>query len=174
MKIYIGTTSSLKIKAAEAIFTEFQNKGVLRTKPILIPEKVNEGLPITPKNKETFDFAKKRAQLLFNKNKNDGDYFCGVESGLIGRYGTMFEECWVAIIDKVGKYSYGYSSGLMLPRHIVEKMKKGEKHHEIVNSLSPDQNAAKETWSIYTKGVIIRQKSIEEAFRNAFYYAITS
>lgn len=64
----------------------------------------------------------------------------------------------------------GYSSGLMLPPRIVERMKNGELHHDIMQSIDNQLNLPKDnrdTWSRYTGGFMTRKLSLEEAVRNA-------
>ncbi len=173
MKLILGTESPLKKKAIQNVLAEFKVKKLLKEEVVIVSKKVNHDLPITPFEDETFSYAKKRVDMLISKNTDEGDFFIGLESGLIKRHDIWFEECWAVISNKKHTFFYGYSSGLSLPEVIVKRMKEGERHYEIVNELS-DGNPGKETWAVYTKGTILRTQSIEESFRNAFYYALTS
>jgi non-canonical (house-cleaning) NTP pyrophosphatase len=173
MKLILGSESPLKRKAIGNVLSEFKSKKTFEKEMEIVSKKVNHDLPITPVDDDTFLSAKKRVELLINENVNEYDFFVGIESGLIKRYEIWFEECWCIVANKKNRFYYGYSSGLSLPDSIVDRMKKGEKHSEIVEEISK-KNILKETWSVYTKGTILRVKSIEESFRNAFYYALTS
>ncbi len=55
--------------------------------------------PETPIGKETFQGAKKRAEEIF-KFYNQENVAIGLESGLIKRFGILFEEAWCCIIFK--------------------------------------------------------------------------
>ena len=52
----------------------------------------------------------------------EADYYVGIESGLVERYGPYFEEAWAVIIAGDGKEQIGYSSGLVLPQIVVDEL----------------------------------------------------
>jgi non-canonical (house-cleaning) NTP pyrophosphatase len=171
MKLILGTASTLKLGAVKTVIVEFSNKNLLKTEVNIFTKTVNQNLPKTPYGDDTYAFAKKRIQLL-KTDQADGDFYVALESGVINRHGNWYEECWCVISDKIDNFYSGYSSGLAIPTFIAERLEKGEEHFEIIDSLGV--NNPKATWNLYTNGTILREKSIEEAFRNAFYYAVTS
>jgi len=82
----------------------------------------------------------------------------------------MFEEAWAIVISSNKTKYIGYSSGLLLPAVVTDRMKKGEKHNEIMAYFDKEFNLPndnRDTWSRYTDGNISRQVSLEEALRNA-------
>ena len=175
INIFVGTTSKLKLNALEDVLNSFKTSNLL-TEYRLLPKKVNGTFPITPYGKETFTFAKKRAQKLFEEFNQKGSLFVGIESGLVKRNGYLFEECWCVVIDSNKKLFVGYSSGLSLPSAIVQKMKKGHAHADILAELDKELNATSvnETWGTYTKNHIQRHESIKESCRNSIFFAIES
>src|SRR5690606_7817065 len=125
-------------------------------------------VPEAPHDKETYDGALNRARECYGLG--GFDFYVGIESGLVERYGHYFEEAWAVIISSDGKEQIGYSSGLLLPGVVVERMQAGEKHNEIMAYFDekfnlPDDN--RDTWSRYSGGHISRQVSLEESLRNA-------
>ena len=74
-------------------------------------------MPDTPWDVQTKQGASNRAKALADKNI----YAIGIESGLVERYGDIYEESWSCIIFE-GKRYYGYSSGLQLPTYVTNKM----------------------------------------------------
>ena len=164
MKIIVGTKNQKKIAVVRSVFQELLVVIDIEVEGHNADSKV----PEAPHDKETFEGALNRA--LDCQSRGKADYYVGLESGLLERYGNYFEEAWAAVISADGARQLGYSSGLMLPAVVAERMRKGEKHNEIMayydKKLSaPDDN--RDTWSRYTGGAISRQVSLEEALRNA-------
>lgn len=168
MIIALGTKSEIKQKALWEILKQYQ--GVL---PFLkdykvVPYEVKSLVPVTPYNSQTLQGARNRASTLLNKYANGGDLFVGLESGLAEREKMLFEECWCVIYDKIGNEYVGYSSGIYLPNHITDEMKKGKTHLEVLEKIAKEIGLNhQDTWSIYSEGKISRTESIKEAFRNA-------
>src|SRR3989338_6572258 len=129
MKFIIGSISERKIKIAEKVIQE-----LFSVKDFIVEGcNASSEVPETPYDKQTFDGARNRA-LDVKSKINDSDYYLGLESGLVERYGHIYEEAWAAVIDKSEK-EYG--------------------------------NLPNDTWGTYSGGVILREKSLEEALRNA-------
>lgn len=171
MKISIGTKNQKKIEVTAAVF-----KGVLAMKRVEVTGyDVASNVPEAPHDNETYEGALNRATAC--TEIGSADYYVGIESGLVERYGYMFEEAWAVVIAADGTRRIGYSSGLMVPQTVVNRIHDGEKHNEIMASIDkqfnlPDDN--RDTWSRYTGGNISRQISIEEALRNALIQFVSS
>lgn len=164
MNILVGTKNQKKIDIVKNLFDEiWVSSDVVVTKhdaQSLVPE--------APHGKDIYLGALNRAsECLMIGNYN---YYVGIESGLVERYGNTFEETWAIVIDSNEKAYVGYSSGLLLPNLVTERMNGGEKHDEIMSDLDVklqlDPNN-RDTWSRYSNGKISRSVSIEEALRNA-------
>lgn len=97
MKFIIGTESKIKLEAARGVINQ-----VLKSNSVNITGiEVESGVPATPWNQETLDGAKNRA----TNSKTiipDADYWIGLESGLVDRFGFVFEEAWCCLLDKQG------------------------------------------------------------------------
>lgn len=169
MKIYLASTSSLKKTAIQYILRSLSRKQVLTGGDQVITENIASGVPLTPFEEETFMGAKQRALKLSQQHPDPESCFVGLESGLVKRHGSLFEECWCVLLDSEGNEYVGYSSGYSLPKKIREYMKKGGKHLDALGKLEKELGISqKDTWAIYTKNVMGRKTSVKEAFRNAF------
>ncbi len=164
MKIIIGTKNQKKIDVTLSVFSS-----VLSIEDMVVEGRnALSGVPEAPHNQETYQGAYNRAAECYKEV--GADYYIGIESGIVERYGNIFEEAWAVVISHDGTERVGYSSGLMLPKTVVSRMNAGQKHDEIMAYFDkefnlPDDN--RDTWSRYTGGNISRQVSLEEALRNA-------
>lgn len=164
MKVIVGTKNQKKVAAVKAVFLE-----ILKQDSVEIDAHDAQSLvPDAPHDEDTYRGAFNRAREC--AEKFEADYFVGIESGLVERYGNYFEEAWAVVISTDGDSCIGYSSGLLLPRIVVDRMRKGEKHNKIMEHFDkvfdlPEDN--RDTWSRYTGGNMTRELSLQEALRNA-------
>lgn len=171
MKVAIGTKNQKKVAAVSKIFKEQFGLSIIE----VIPCSVESGVPDAPHDDETYRGALQRAQAC--KELGEADYYVGIESGLVERYGNLFEEAWAVVITSDNQKFMGYSSGLMLPSIVAERMNSGEAHDKIMADYDklfnlPEDN--RDTWSRYTGGLVSRQLSLDEALRNAIIQMIPS
>lgn len=164
MKIVIGTKNQKKIEVVRSIFEQVLKPHELE----VLAHDAASGVPEAPIGNETFKGAHNRAHEC--RALGGAQYYVGIESGLVERYGNYFEEAWAVILPHDGVPLIGYSSGLLLPAAVTDRMKNGEKHNDIMAYYDklfqlPDDN--RDTWSRYTGGTISRTVSLEEALRNA-------
>jgi inosine/xanthosine triphosphatase len=164
MKVIIGTKNQKKINTVTSVF-----KDVLGISDIeIIAEDVKSNVPDAPFGRETYKGALNRA--LNCRKIGLADYYIGIESGLVKRYGNIFEEAWSVIVLRDGTKLVGYSSGLLLPEIVARRINNGEKHGEIMMDFDKILNLPRDnrdTWSRYTGGSISRQVSLQESLRNA-------
>lgn len=171
MRVIVGTKNQKKVNVVIDIF-----KNTLNIDNVTVDShEAQSKVPEAPHNEETYTGALNRAKEC--SELGSADYYVGIESGLVERYGNMFEEAWAVIISDAGAINVGYSSGLLLPSIVVGRMKNGEKHNDIMAYFDkkfnlPDDN--RDTWSRYTGGNISRQVSLEEALRNALIQIVDS
>lgn len=164
MKILVGTRNQKKVAVVRSVFEQVIGQDEIE----ILTYDAPSGVPEAPHDKETFDGALNRAKYC--ESIGGADYYVGIESGLVERYGKYFEEAWAAIIPYAATPLLGYSSGLLLPDVVVKRMANGEMHNEIMADYDkifnlPDDN--RDTWSRYTGGNISREISLSEAVRNA-------
>lgn len=160
MKIIIGTNNE---KKKEILFNVVRNfiEGTIEVIGVNAPS----GVPETPWDKETYVGAKNRALYCQLKDTN-ADYYVGLESGLVERYGAVYEEAWCCVIAKT-KHFFGYSSGLRVPEYITSQMKNNNlEHNQVMRLLEEEGGIYKDTWANYSANSISREVSLEEAIRN--------
>lgn len=166
MRVVVGTQNQKKVDTVRRVFGELLRPESLEIVGLDAPS----GVPEAPHDEETYRGAMNRAEFCMS-TEADASYFVGLESGLVERYGNFFEEAWAVVLKgENAKPLIGYSSGLLLPGVVVERMHEGKKHNEVMAEFDrlfnlPDDN--RDTWSRYTGGNISRQISLEEAVRNA-------
>lgn len=164
MKVIIGTKNQKKIETVSSIFKNIFDREDMTVTGYPALSKV----PEAPHGRETYEGALNRATECSKLGL--ADYYVGIESGLVERYGNMFEEAWAVVISSDETKYIGYSSGLLLPLAVVDRMNKGEKHNDVMAYFDKELNLAddnRDTWSRYTGGAISRWVSLEEALRNA-------
>jgi len=162
MKIIIGSTSERKITTAKKILEEYFKHDDL----VIEGFPAKSQMPDTPYDKQTFDGARNRA-LNCKTHIKDADYYIGTESGLVERYGHLYEEAWTAVIDAKGSEWYGFSSGLKVPDYILKKMNEYGKDHSSVMTIVEKEigSTLSETWGSYSGGIILREVSVAESLR---------
>jgi non-canonical (house-cleaning) NTP pyrophosphatase len=164
MKFILGSKSERKIAIAEKVIRELFKDDEIIVEGVAAQSGVSE----TPFDKETFDGARNRS-LGAKEKVQDADYYIGLESGLVERYGHIYEEAWTVIITKKGEEYCGYSSGLKVPDSIIKKMDEMKKpHYEVMSIIEAEIDAKtdSDTWGTYSGGLITREVSLEESLRN--------
>lgn len=164
MKFVVGSLSKRKIDIAEKIIKQFFTNEKISIKSF----GAKSQMPDTPWDKQTFDGARNRA-LDSKNNLAERDYYIGLESGLVKRYGHIYEEAWAVVISSNGQEYNGYSSGLKVPDFILKKMDRLKMEHSDVMTIIEKEygKLSNDTWGTYSGGVIQREISLEEALRNS-------
>lgn len=165
MRIAVGTKNKRKIETVQKVL-----KQILENKNFEVDSySSNSGVPDTPWGEQTYNGAHNRA-IECRANIKNADYYIGLESGLVERYGQIYEEAWACVIDKADDEFFGYSSGLKVPTYIVKKMEELKMEHcDVMGLLDKEENRIDndDTWGTYSKKMIIRDTSLEESLRNA-------
>lgn len=164
MKFIIGTLSKRKIAIAEKTIKDLLPSQLVKVVCYNASSRVGE----TPWEKETYEGAYNRAYAA-QASSRSADYFVGVESGLVNRYGHIYEEAWCCILSRNKEAVYGYSSGLKVPDYVLDKMEQDKKEHwQIMRELEVAfQHSSDDTWGNYSGRMISRDVSLQEAIRNA-------
>ena len=164
MKFVIGTNNQVKIEAISKVIKDVIESSEYDVEGYDVPS----GVPVTPFNEQTVEGARNRVTAL-HKMSLAADYYVGLESGIVERYGNLYEEAWCVIKSK-NKTVSGYSSGLRLPDYIVKRMKaENLQHYEVMRLLRSELGHPndKDTWGNYSHKMLVRRISFEEATRNA-------
>lgn len=162
MKICVGTKNQKKLETTQHVWEQ-----ILGTSADFVGYDAPSGVAEAPIDDDVIHGAENRAKACHDHG--DYDYSIGIESGLVHRYGDVFEEAWVVVLDANDNSYKAYSSGLMLPPAVTQDMQQGQLHNEVMAMHDrrlnlPDDN--RDTWSRYSGGQISRVRSFEEALRN--------
>ena len=167
LTLYLGSSSKLKLEAMQEVLAEYKINAKI------IPRNVDSGVPLTPLQDETYVGARNRAYALMKEIKDESSAYVGLESGLVNRYNSLFEETVCVILYK-GKEFAAYSSGIKVPAFILKEMDKGKNHYEVLDEIGEKMNVnPKDTWGIYTNFLLTRKMELKEAFRNALVELLT-
>lgn len=154
MKIGIGTTSELKIRALKNALVK------LGIDSEIISLKTKSGVSNQPFGyEETTRGARNRAEVTFEKE--NPDIALGVESGLVEIEGNYFDIACVYIKTK-DEESVSYSAGYFTPRWIIEEIKKrNTEYGYITQRLSGD--VEKDPLKYFSGGKIKREELLSQA-----------
>lgn len=159
----VGSKNQRKIDVAEKVFKEIMNTEKFE----VLSCNSSSNVPETPYGKEIYEGAINRAYECIEHQK-DADFYVGLESGLIERYGDVYEEAWSFVITRERREYAGYSSGLRLPDYVKKRMEEtGLEHSDAMTVIEKELGLKNDTWSTYTGGIIPRTVSLEESLRNA-------
>ena len=162
MKFVIGSSSKRKITIAQKVIRQFFAGDIE-----IVDYAATSAVPDTPYDKQTFDGSKNRA-LDAKAHVESADYYLGLETGLVERYGHIYEEAWSTVIAFNGKEFYGYSSGLKVPDYILRQMDELKIEHSDIMTVIEEEHGKlpNDSWSTYSGGMLVREISMEEAIRN--------
>jgi len=168
MKIVLGTTSELKIRAANDAFK------VLDISPEVITVKSESGVPDQPFGVEQIlTGAKNRAKNAMEIEESD--YAIGVENGIIKieQINKWMETLVVVVVSSDGKESCAQGLAYPLPDWAVEEIKKenSELGH-VVQRLNPALE--KDPINYFSGGKIKREETITQAIVSAMLEFINS
>lgn len=155
MKVAIGTTSELKVRALKSALDGVQVEAEV------VPIKTDSGISKQPFGyEEMVKGAKNRAKEALEKA--DSDLAVGVENGLVEIEGNFFDIACAYIISKNGEESMAFSSGISIPQWVIDEIKeKDTEVGEITKRLSGDDE--KDGFKYFSNGAIKRDESLSQA-----------
>ena len=163
MKIVVGSTNPVKIKAVENIFSTIYSKKQLE----VIGIKVGSGISTQPFNEETIKGVINRAKEAMLKTNID--LSVGIETGLFNFPSTIssyLDMHWCAILDRKGRLTIGCSSGFELPQDVIYQIiKKGKEVGEVMDEIAGMNGVGKRMGAIgiLSKGIMNRIHLNEQA-----------
>jgi inosine/xanthosine triphosphatase len=165
MKIAIGTTSKIKIRAVKSVLPKVW-KGVE-----LVPVKVDSGVRPQPmSDEEGIKGAANRAKNALMEVKGAA-YGIGLEGAVHQNSYGMFLGGWVVIIDRKGAVGIGSSGRALLPKYIARRLHAGNELGPIVQEMMGDsENRIRRTVgtiSVLTDGLTDRTEEFKEATKLA-------
>lgn len=155
MKIALGTTSELKIRALESALQKVDLHSDI------IPIKTDSGVSDQPFGyEEMIEGAKNRVSGI--KTDLDADLYVSIESGLVLINNMYFDIACVYCKSREGQESLSFSSGYFVPDWMIDEIK--EKNTElgfIIKKLSGDNE--KDPINFFSDKIIKREELISQA-----------
>lgn len=154
MKVAIGSTNPVKIKATEEAFKKVWPEKKWEVVGLDIPSGVsNQPMSDT----ESIKGATNRAKGALEKSK--ADFGVGIEGGLTQIENMWFDTAWVVIFDKNGKRGIGSTINMPTPKSFIKLVEKGMEIGHIDDEVFKRQNSkhAEGHYGLMTKGLITRQ-----------------
>ena len=113
MLIIVGTTSTLKLSAAQAAFQYATIEGV----------KTASGVPEQPLEEQTEQGAYNRLREA-KRLKPDADMYVGIENGIFFEHGNYVDKAVIVLENKAGEQHVEYSLGVVFPTSLFFKAKR--------------------------------------------------
>jgi inosine/xanthosine triphosphatase len=155
LMVHVGSANPVKIEAVRNVFSKY------------FPELEVEGsvtrtsVPDEPWEEDVKRGAKERAwQVMQN-----ADIGVGIEAGLFRREDGIYDVQYCAILDKMGRYTFGTGPGFRYPPMIEAELLKGSTVGEVFAEKIVGENIGKQGGAIgyLTNGVMKRQALTESA-----------
>jgi len=155
-RVMVGSTNPVKIEAARDAFRAYFSDA--RAEGIAVPS----GVPDQPVGEATFEGARNRADALYRKHESEalgGDFFVGIEGGVIQHVGRWFAFGAVCVMDACGRMGFGASPLFELPAGVAEALRAGEELGHVIDRLSGQSNSKQQGGAIghFTRGAVDRK-----------------
>ncbi|RPJ62898.1 MAG: inosine/xanthosine triphosphatase [Acidobacteria bacterium] len=160
MHVIVGSTNEGKIAACRRAFE--RAFGVVEVQGVAVPS----GVPAQPVGEECFNGARNRgigAREASRKNHLSGDYFVGIEGGILLLCDTWFGFSVTCVIDGRGRTGYGTSPLFELPRSFMLRALAGGELGDVVRELTGDKHFAERRGAVglLTNGLLTREAAHE-------------
>lgn len=155
MRIAIGTTSELKIRALKMALDK------IKIEAEILSVKANSGVSDEPFGyEETIKGAKNRAKQSLEEKKPD--LAVGIENGLIKIEENYFDIACIYIVSKEGEESLSFSSGYFVPDWAIKEIKeKNTELGEITKKNLGDSD--KDPVKFFSNGTIRRDEWLSQS-----------
>ncbi len=153
--VHVGSSNPVKVEAVRNIFSQYfieleVEGSVTRT-----------SVPDEPWEDDVKRGAKERAwQVMQN-----ADIGVGIEAGLFRREDGIYDVQYCAILDKMGRYTFGTGPGFRYPSMIEAELRKGSTVGDVFSEKIMGENPGRQGGAIgyLTRGVMKRQQLTESA-----------
>ncbi len=153
--VHVGSVNPVKVEAVRNVFSRF-------FKELEIEGSVTRtSVPDEPWEEDVKRGAKERAwQVMQN-----ADIGVGIEAGLFRREDGIYDVQYCAILDKMGRYTFGTGPGFRYPAMIEAELLKGSTVGEVFAEKIVGENIGQKGGAIgyLTNGVLNRQELTESA-----------
>ena len=156
MKILTGSKNPVKVEAVREAFSHYFDDITV----IGIP--VQSNVAGQPFNEETFEGAHNRALSLRKINterRMNGQFFIGLEGGVLNCYSRLFVFGAVCIVDFTGRVGFGGSPLFEIPSHVSSRLADGTELGDIIDEIMGDRNTKQKEGAIglFSRGIIKRK-----------------
>lgn len=154
MKIVVGSTNPVKIKAVAAAFRKYFPSCEV------VGVKVVSGVAEQPMSEEeTRRGARARARAALAQTGENCDFGVGLEGGVTEFENVMYECAWACVVDKVGKEGLGGGLYFELPQEIAWRIRAGGELGPIMDELTSEKNVKQKSGAIgiFTRGELDRK-----------------
>jgi len=165
IKVAVGSKNPIKIEAAKLAFEKVF--GQCKIIGISVSSDVSD-MPVS--FEEMVKGAKNRA--IKAKKKLNADFGVGLEGGFKDEGVGTFLTGFTAVIDKNGVWGYGQGGGLLMPKSIVEKVRKeGKELGDVMDEVRGLKNTKQHEGCVgfFTDNLIPRK----EAYEKTIIYALS-
>lgn len=164
MKIAIGSTNPVKIKATEEAFKKVWPNKKWQTIGLEIPSGISNQ-PIS--DAESIFGATNRAKGALAKSR--ANFGVGIEGGLTKINGNWYDTAWIVIIDKYGTKSTGSTINMPTPPIFIEKVEQGMEIGHIDDLIFKQKNSkhAQGHFGLMSKNALTRMDAYREGIISA-------
>lgn len=164
MKIIVGSTNPVKIKAVEYVFSQVY--GDVQVEGVEVVSGVSEQ---PHGDKETIKGARKRAEIALISRRGV-EYGVGLEGGVYEQGNTLYECAWCAVWHTGGEKGLGGGLRFELPPMVVKRIRGGEELGPVMDETLGRSNvkAQEGAVGVLTKNHVTR----EGAYREIIYLAL--
>ncbi|MFQ5340026.1 MAG: inosine/xanthosine triphosphatase [Anaerolineae bacterium] len=162
MKIAIGSTNPVKVRAVEAVLQRVYST------PEVIAVAVDSGVPDQPYGDEqTRAGAVNRARGALAKAV--ADLGVGLEGGLIDTEHGLMTCAWCAIVDSAGALGIGGSVNVLLPPAVVERLQQGAELGDAMDQVTGMRDTKQQMGAVgvLSGGLTNRQEAYEHLIKMA-------
>lgn len=161
MKIIVGSTNPVKIKAVKYVFSEVY--GDVTAEGLQVVSGVSE----QPRgDEETIQGARRRAELAL-ESKDDADYGVGLEGGVYELDGKLYECAWCAIEQGDGEKGLGGGLRFEIPPKVAERIRKGEELGPVMDDFLGRSGVKAQEGAV---GVLTKKHVTRESAYNQIVY----
>jgi len=156
MNILVGSENPVKITAVKEAFSRFFTHIEVSAFP------VNSRVSNQPFNNEAFTGAYHRAQALKDIDRQRqlrGQFFVGLEGGIIHHISRWFVFGAVCIIDSADSTGFATTPQFEIPSHLAARLRSGIELGELIDELSGEPHTKQKGGAIgyFTRGIMTRK-----------------
>lgn len=155
MKISLGTTSELKIRAVKCAFAKFE------IDEELFPVEVVSGVSKQPFGfQEIITGSRNRASSALMEM--DADLSIGIENGIVEIEGNFYDLAGICIIEKNKSESLNFSAGMPVPEWAIAEIKANDSELGLITQRL-SHGADKDPMNYFSNGKIKREEVLSQA-----------